>query len=154
MVSHCLMELGHQPGPQIGRLPSTPASTASSRHVSAQAALLTKGYGIGCSDSFIQNVLVGASLVLGVSSGKWNIKISALGSFPYMGEIKLSLIHIHANILGGWFVFTLKCVCLCVNQQANLFHSRSAFGFILNKSFWHFHCLIALSLWDTWMSGG
>lgn len=98
------------------RVSSFHPSAGSSRHSSAQAALPTKGCGIGCSDSFVQNVLVGG--LPGARTLLWRTKHKNLcsRSFPCMREVKLYLIHMHANIFGGWSLFTHKCVCLCVNQ--------------------------------------
>lgn len=63
------------------------------RIISAQAALPTKGCGTGCSDSFIQNMLVETSLVLGVASGERNKNLCSWELPLYGGSEALSNTH-------------------------------------------------------------
>lgn len=110
------MELGHQPGTQARRLTSAPEqvhpSTSQRRHVSLWKASSR------CTDSFIQNVLIGARTLFW---RKKQLKISALrASILIRGNKVLSDTHTHRHIFGNWFACVYVCVCKLMGKSVIL----------------------------------
>lgn len=110
------MELGHQPGTQARRLTSAPEqvhpSTSQRRHVSLWKASSR------CTDSFIQNVLMGARTLFW---RKKQLKISALRASILIRENKvLSDTHTRRHIFGNWFACVYVCVCKLMGKSVIL----------------------------------